>query len=534
MDTIKNTYQKQLAWARSLPLNKKVLLVVAIVLFAGIIGYPMFKKDTAANIEEVSGTRTVHILSVQALNDSGTPLSLSGEVKSRSEANIRTEASGRVTHVYKKLGDSVGAGEVIAEIENAREMAALAQAKAFLAQAQASQNISEISQGSAETLLKEARTSVVNTLRSTYDGVEDAIRNKIDPMFSNPETANPRFNVQSTNSQLMIDANSERVKIQAVISAERERRNNLSIDNDLLAEISLTEKELMEVKKLVDTINATLNLAIATLNTPQSTIDAYKAVASSVRTSWTGMVAGISTSKDNFTAKTTQYQIAQKQGNDIVGVPTVSQATIAQAETGVALARIALEKTIIRSPIFGTLNSLPLTQGDFVSPFQPAATISNNNALEIIAYISALESKEISVGSKVIIEDTAEGIVTRVAPALDPLTKKIEVRIGVSKGLGTLLNGQSVNLSITRSKELGETTSRGNSKASISIPIVALKITPDGPVVFTVEEGALKSHPVTIGSLLGDRITVIDGLISSMEIVTDARGLKDGQKVKIK
>lgn len=519
-------------WFLLLPLKKRVIGAVLFVAVASYFASFFLKNDVVVAPEEVLNMPAVEVLSVGALSESGAPLSLPGEVKSRSEANIKTEASGRVIHVYKKIGDAVLAGEVIAEIENAREVAALEQAKAVLAQAQASQNISEISLGSSELLLGEARNSAVNTLRSTYDGVEDAIRNKIDPMFSNPDTPNPSFNVQSSNNQLVTDLNFTRLKMQALLSAEKKRRDSLAVGNDLLAEIKMTENELAEVKKFIDLVNATLNLGLATTGIPQATIDAHKVVASAARTSWGSLVANISTTKDNLTAKTAQYETARKQGGSGLSGTTTSDAAVAQAQSGVQLARVALEKTIVRSPIFGTVNSLPITEGDFVSALQPAATVSNNAALEIVAYITSLDSREVVVGNAVQIQGTAKGVVTRVAPALDPLTKKIEVRIGVSEGIESLLNGQSVSLMIARSKDVG-----GGAKdplAALSIPIASLKITPDGPVVFTVEGGVLIEHAVKLGALLGDRVVVTEGLTRSMEIVKDARGLKNGQVVLIK
>lgn len=510
--------------------KKKSLVVVTIIVILVLGYYLILKKNSVVQTEESLSPHAVQLASVGTLSNSGAPLELSGEVKSISEANIKTEASGRITHVYKKIGDSVAAGEIIAEIENSREQAALEQAKALLAQAQTSQNISEISQGSSEALLNEAYNTTVNTLRSTYDGVEDIIRNKLDPMFSNPETGYPTFLITSNNSQTTNDVNFERLKVQSILASELKRKANLSVNNDLLSEIKQTETELTEIKKLIDVVNTALNSAISTISVSQTSIDADKAVALAVRTSWSGLVATLSATKDNLTAKTASYDIAQKQGSSTATV-TTSSAAIAQTQSGVQLARIALEKTIIRSPISGTLNSLPISEGDFVSPLQPAATVSNNGSLEIVAYITDIDSREIAIGSKVSISGTAQGVVTRMAPALDPLTKKIEVRIGVTKGLDTLRNGQSVNLSITRIKDGAKATSKSD---AISIPIVSLKITPDGEVVFTVENNLLKAHVVKVGALLGNRIVITDGLTTSMEIVTDARGLKDGESVQLK
>lgn len=533
MNVVKNYFKNTGAWFLSLGRGKQValvaLLVVLIIAVNSILGAP---KDEAP--AEVADLRSVVIASVSSLADDGTPLALSGEVKSISEANIKTEAVGRITNVYKKIGDTVFAGEVIAEIENSREVAALAQAKAALASANASQNISEISQGSSAALLAEAQSGAVNALRSTYDGIEDVIRNKIDPMFSNPTLENPSFIITSNyNSQYITDTNSARLDIQRILNSQQNRRTKLSPENDLLAEIKLTEQELSDIKILIDLVNATLMSALPSSSITQTTIDTYKTTASTARTTWSTLLATLSGTKDNLTSKTAAFEIAQKQGSSTSSILTTGEAAIAQAESGVALARVAVEKTIIRSPIFGTLNNLSIEQGDYVTQFQPAATVSNNGALEIIAYITASDSKEISVGNKVEIQDVAQGVVTRIAPALDPLTKKIEVRIGVSKGLGSLLNGQSVSLSIERMGGLAS-TKKDTEQGPISIPIVSLKITPDGPVVFTAENNVLKSHPVVIGSLLGNRIVVTEGITPAMEIVTDARGLKDGQKVIVK
>jgi len=534
MNVIKKYFQGTQAWFFGLSNKKRVVtittLVALLVVLGNIIATPKEETGEAAS----SDIRSVVIASVSTLANDGSPLALSGEVKSISEANIKTEAVGRITNVYKKIGDTVFAGEVIAEIENSREVAALAQAKAALASANASQNISEISQGSSAALLAEARNGAVNTLRSTYDGIEDVIRNKLDPMFSNPTLENPSFIITSNyNSQYITDTNSARLNIQRILNAEQVRRNNLSLDNDLLDEIKLTEQELGDIKILIDLVNATLMSALPSSSITQTTIDTYKTTASTARTTWSTLLATLSGTKDNLTSKTASFEIAQKQGSSTSSTLTTGEAAIAQAESGVALARVAVEKTIIRSPIFGTLNSLSIEQGDYVTQFQPAATVSNNGALEIIAYITASDSKEISVGNKVEIQDVAQGVVTRIAPALDPLTKKIEVRIGVSKGLGSLLNGQSVSLSIER---VGGVSSakKDAEQGPLSIPIVSLKITPDGPVVFTAENDTLKAHPVVIGSLLGNRIMVTEGITPTMEIVTDARGLKDGQKVIVK
>ena len=41
----------------------------------------------------------------------------------------------------------------------------------------------------------------------------------------------------------------------------------------------------------------------------------------------------------------------------------------------------------------------------------------------------------------------------------------------------------------------------------------------------------LVAKPVALGSILGDRIVVLSGVIPDMQIVVDARGLADGDTV---
>ena len=156
-------------------------------------------------------------------------------------------------------------------------------------------------------------------------------------------------------------------------------------------------------------------------------------------------------------------------------------------------------------------------------------SVANNGALEVTAYVTQQDVRDIAVGNKVQVE-SGQGVVTRIAQALDPLTKKIEVRIGISKTTG-LVNGQSVIVNFARKAP----TAVASKDATLTIPIAALKVGADTMTVFTVgTSSALESHVVTIGTLLGDRVEIRQGLTSDMRIVTDARGLRAGEIVQIK
>ena len=200
-------------------------------------------------------------------------------------------------------------------------------------------------------------------------------------------------------------------------------------------------------------------------------------------------------------------------------------AAVKQAQGGLAAARANLEKSIIRAPISGTVNSFSLKRGDYVQMTSPVLTVANNSSLEVVTYISENDAREVSVAQPVTIEQ-ASGVVTRIAPALDPVTKKIEVRIGVNNPKG-LINGQSVLVSIVRTRAVSGGTDR------ITIPIAAVKVEAERTTVFTMNVDVLVAHEVTLGALLGERVVISGGLTPDMRIVVDARGLREGEKVQV-
>jgi RND family efflux transporter MFP subunit len=209
---------------------------------------------------------------------------------------------------------------------------------------------------------------------------------------------------------------------------------------------------------------------------------------------------------------------------------SASDAQIKQALGSLRLAQANLEKTIVRSPISGIVQSLTLKEGTTVTPGAPAAIISSEGALEVVTYVTDKDARTIAVGSNVLVEEIVPGVVTALASAIDPVSKKIEMRIGIAENTNsTLTNGQSVTVSLE-----GDKTPSTSTETAILLPIIALKMTPDGAVVFTVEGETLKAHTVVLGAIRGDSVVVEKGVTRDMTIVADARGLRDGETVVVK
>ncbi|MBC7836836.1 efflux RND transporter periplasmic adaptor subunit, partial [Acetobacteraceae bacterium] len=284
--------------------------------------------------------------------------------------------------------------------------------------------------------------------------------------------------------------------------------------------------ELREVLTFLDTLLQTLNNAIPDNVVSEAQIAAYKADVAGARTSVTAALSGLITAKQTL-------QNAQTSSS---GGSSTSAAAIKQAEAGLAAARANLEHTIIRAPISGTINSLSLKRGDYAQLGSAVLTVANNNALEVVLYVNESDARELGVGSTALVNEKIKGVITRIAPAIDPATKKIEVRVGLpalpasGSSSDALVNGQSVTV------ELAHATSETPSAPTrLVIPLSALKIGVDDVVVYTVaDDFTLVSHPVVLGTLMGDRVEITEGLTADMRIVVDARGLRVGETVVVK
>ena len=206
------------------------------------------------------------------------------------------------------------------------------------------------------------------------------------------------------------------------------------------------------------------------------------------------------------------------------GTTSLASAQLKQALGNLKAAQANLDKTILRSPISGTINSLTVQSGDYISAFKNVAVVANNSALEIVTYVGDTERDNLNVGDKVLIENNYEGVITQIAPAVDGLTRKTEVRIATENS--NIKNGDTVK--ITNHSD-SQTTVK-----DIKVPLTAVKFEVEDGSIFVVREGKLESVAVKLGNISGNSVTVLEGLSANDEFVIDARGLLSGTQVEIK
>lgn len=527
--TIKNTYAKISLWYKSQTKTVRRLLIAALVFILIVLKFVMDNGELG--VIPQNDIRQVSVASVSSLSHNGQGFPLVGTVTSVSEATLRSETSGKLVRVYKKLGDGVYAGGVIAEFDNSGERAALLQAEGAYEQAKAGRDIAALNNGQSGSSLNDSKSQALNTITSAYTAMDDAIVGKTDAAYKDPSFQQVNLILSVPDAILSLSLENKRRNIQLMLKAREGKNRALTTDSDLVSELTSVQSEVVLIKSYLDDLFNAYGKALPDSSLNQAALDAGKSNVQAARQSISATITSLVSARSLLTSSITAHEVS----GGLVDGRTSGSLASADAQVKQALgaynaALSRLEKTIIRSPITGTLNSLSINTGDYISAFTQVAVVSNNGSLEVISLVTEEDAKRITLGSPVTVNGDISGVVTRVASAIDPTTKKIEVRIGIRDTKAPLTNGQSVRILIADNKK----DTKSKSVFPIIIPLSSLKLTPRGAMVFEVTASStLKGLPVVEGAIMGEQIQILKGLTGNEEIVVDARGLKEGSQVVI-
>lgn len=521
---------------RDLPLWQH-LLGLAVILIVALFAGRHFLATDVAETAVPSGNSYVQLATVGDLATQAGPLTVVGTVKSKSEATILAQTSGEIVSLSASIGDRVGAGQVLGQFENASQRAALTQAQGAYDAAQAAFEKltnttaanSSIGSQQAQTAAQTAGASLSIALRSAYSAFDDAVHAKADTIFVDPRASLPKMlTFTIPNSQLVIDIENQRQGLNTAL-ADMQAIADVNAPGDPGVRATRLLSDAVKIGTFLDTAVTAMNQAVPNNYFSTTQLAAFQASLSAARSEAVAAASAVTSAKGAYDAALSGAQTASNSaGGGTTSDIASARAALKSAQGSLDAARASLDKTIIRSPISGTIVSLPVTRGDFVAGFAQIATVSNPGALYIEAQITPSDAKTIAVGGGAVIERSYPGTITFVAPALDPLTGKIQVKVGLTGAQAGLTDGEAVNVSLDRIKN-GSKTQKQSS--TLSIPIVSVKITPAGPVVFTVTASStLEAHPIKLGSILGEKI-VVSGIPSDTEIITDARGRSAGESV---
>ncbi|MBA3789292.1 HlyD family efflux transporter periplasmic adaptor subunit [Patescibacteria group bacterium] len=507
-------------WGLRLRYKIGIIVVLALIFFGGVTWARSGKsaQDPATDVPSVT------VMQVSGISGGTDSVNILGTVQSISEANILAQTNGIVRSVNTRIGASVSAGSVIGELDNASERASVLQAQGVYDAAIAGRSITSLQAGNATGSFAEAATAARNTYRSAFTTIDTALTNNVDTLFGVSTPIGPELLINSISRDTF---SRRRAALNDLIATWR---SHLATADTSDPEALLNEAQTNA--QTVSTFLADLN-RVASEHGSAAT-PAQLASLATARASIDGLLASLSATRDAYEAKKTAAQVGSQQTVSSNNSTASADATVKQALGALHFAQATLEKSIIRAPIAGTINFLSIHVGDSVSALTHVATVAQNGALEIITYVSEENRNLLTVGETVTVAETYKGIITSIAPALDPVTKQIEVHIALNEK-STLVNGQSITIALPNGTASTTTkASIATSTGPLLLPLTAVKLTPSARIVFSVgTDGRLVSHTVEIGDVRGDRIEIRTALPGDLSIVTDVRGLSEGEKVKV-
>ena len=215
----------------------------------------------------------------------------------------------------------------------------------------------------------------------------------------------------------------------------------------------------------------------------------------------------------------------------------VSQSQLDNAVTDLARtraamdnARIALERTSIRAPFSGVVNSIVIDEGQYLAVGDPVAEILQIDRLKVRVGIPESDVAAVRRIDRFKVRIDALGGKTVVAKkhflskTADPMARLYNLDLELDNSGGDILPDMFTRVEIIK-KELPD---------GLSIPLYSVISRNDDQIVYVVQENRAKARSVKLGLLDGWRVEVQEGLQAGEDVVVVGhRSLNDGEAVKV-
>jgi HlyD family secretion protein len=538
------------------------LLIIGVGIFLGLTGY--FNKNRPLPFDFITARRGNLIQEVN----------ITGQVKPVKSLKLAFEKGGKVAKVLVRVGDKVKPGQGLVAFENSEISAQLLQAQANLEAEQASLNrllkgtrpeeikLAQIKATSAEVSLKDAEKNLENIkaraqadLQNVYNAAlntaqEAVLTGKI-ALLTLSEIQYAHFEKQNQQGVQIAEAKAKAVF--ALLGARNagyytaESLSQLSGGAFGVVQEAINNPVYENIDQaLVESLTALQKIKIALETVP--IIDALslteKTSLNTQKTSLGQAIAAISAGRQQVmiqkTINSKNISAAQEKINNAQNALTSARAELALKEAGATPQQIAtqkarvkaaraqvqqaeaqLSKTLLRSPIKGTVTETNAKTGEIIAAGKPVISIISQADFEIEAKVPEASIAKIKIGNpaKITLDAYGPDVLFKAKVfAIDPAETIVEglttykVKLKFVSQPKPIKSGMTADISIL-------TASREN---IIAIPQRALITSSQGEkIVRILDNAAVREVKVTTG---------LRGSSGAIEIT---QGISEGDKVII-
>ncbi|MCK5021922.1 MAG: efflux RND transporter periplasmic adaptor subunit [Candidatus Pacebacteria bacterium] len=372
-------------------------------------------------------------------------ISATGRVNAVNDIDLAFEKSGRVSKVNIEIGDVFKKGQILIELESNEILAELSQARASVESAKATLQqyeavlegekitLEELKKGTrpeeilvyeskvdnAKATLEAAKENIVDNLLDSYTRSDNAIRNMVDPMFSNPQGSNPEISFPISSSQLEIDVNWKRAFIEEMLFEWTNSLEQVDTFSDLTSNVEESEEYLNEIKTFLQEMAIAVNGLSASIDFSETTIEGYRTDVYTARTDINTAITNLSSAKEELNTADTALSVAinelsLKESGSTSEQINNQEAIIRQAmaninsqkaeiklkESSVSASRAKLYKNYLRSPIDGIITKQDAKIGEIVPANEIIVSIISQGEFEIEADIVEADIANLKIGDK--------------------------------------------------------------------------------------------------------------------------------------
>ncbi|MEK7643101.1 MAG: efflux RND transporter periplasmic adaptor subunit [Patescibacteria group bacterium] len=507
--------------------QKKVWIGIAVLLVGGLFFVFRSGKSSAGDTLVIVRTNLVQEVSV------------TGTVKPAANADLAFDRSGRISYANVRVGDIVGAGQVLVSLENGDFAGALQEAEANVKAEQA--KLDELKQGTrpeeivvqeikvrnARTSLGDAKNNVIDKTQDAYTKSNDAIRGKADAMFTNPQSQAPQLSFVTglgTKSTLEF----QRLKIEKILTTWNEVLLTGIQAEDFPRLILSSRQNLQEISSFLDVMTLALSSVSSGSGLSQTTLDSWKSDLSTARTNVNTALTNLSAAEEKLRSAEsalalTEQELALKKAGSTSEQIMGQEAQLERVRAAVRSASANLGKTIIRAPISGVLTKQDAKAGEIATAGQVLVSMIGNSGFEIEANVPEADIAKIALSDSARVTLDAYGsevefpaIVVKIDPAETIVdgVPTYKVTLQFKEKDERIRSGMTANTDII-------TDSKDN---IFTIPQRAIK-TKDGKKYVSTKKGEAEEEIEITTGIRGSNgyVEVLTGLREGDTVILDAK-----------
>jgi RND family efflux transporter MFP subunit len=207
-----------------------------------------------------------------------------------------------------------------------------------------------------------------------------------------------------------------------------------------------------------------------------------------------------------------------------------AQSEVAASRTRAALARQQLQRTLVRAPFDGVVSERKVSAGDTAAIGKELLKVIDPTSMRFEGRVSSDRIAAVKIGQPVSFringygEQEFQGVVKRIDPAANAVTRQVEVLVGFANGSQPRVSGL-----------YGEGRIDADTKAALMLPEGALVKAGDKAYTWRLKDNTLSKVDLTLGQrdARTGNYEVQRGLASGDTVMrTPSSGFKDGQKVE--